>query len=111
MNIIIYTKDFEPITVLDLPLEIIESAERNGVIGIELKPPPGSSLGSRLIKVECFKIRWFDNTLKPILVSEDEIDILMLKPEWLVGQKALVGAYQRRLTILTDKIKKTKSDD
>jgi hypothetical protein len=111
MNIIIYTKDFEPITVLDLPLEILESAERNGVIGIELKPPPGSNLGSRLIKVECFKIRWLDDTIKPILVSDDEIDILMLKPEWLVGQKALVGAYQRSLTILTDKIKKTKSDD
>lgn len=114
MNVILYTRDFEPITSIELPLDLLEAGERDGVIGLALKVPPGSD-GTltlpKIIRVECHKIKWFDGTSKPILITDNEEDALRLRPEWLVGQRAVVRAYQRTLKILTDKLKKMKSDD
>ena len=114
MNIILYTRDFEPITSIDLPLSVLEAGERDGVIGLALKVPPGSD-GTlslpKVIRVECHKIKWFDGSTKAIYITDEEEDALRLKPEWLVGQRAVVRAYQRTLTILTNKLKKIKRDD
>lgn len=114
MNVIIYTKDFEPITAIDLPLDILEAAERDGAIGLAIRAPIKSDETLTLphiIKVDCYKIVWFDGTLKPILVTHEEEDALKLKPEWLVGQRAVVHAYERTLKILTEKLKKLNSKD
>lgn len=108
MNTIIYSKDFEPITAIDLPIEILESAEKNGSIMLVLKK---SDTENALVKVDCTKITWTDGTLKPVLVTDDEEMALLLKPAWLVGQKTVIGAYQRTLKILTDKLKKLRPED
>lgn len=108
MNVIIYTRDFEPITAIDLPLDILEAAERDGSIGLALRAPIKSDETLTLpyiIKVDCFKIIWLDGTLKSVLVTEEEEPALKLKPEWLVGQRAVVRAYERTLKILTNKLK------
>lgn len=108
MNVIIYTRDFEPITAIDLPIDILEAAERDGSIGLAIRTPirPDETLSlPHIIKVDCYKIIWMDGTLKPILVTEEEEDALKLKPEWLVGQRAVVKAYERTLKILTSKLK------
>ena len=114
MNVIIYTRDFEPITCIELPLDLLEAGERDGVIGLALKVPPGSD-GTltlpKIIRVECHKLKWFDGSLRSVLITDDEEDALRLKPEWLVGQRAVVKAYSRTLKILTDKLRKLKSDD
>jgi hypothetical protein len=114
MNVILYTRDFEPITSIDLPMQVIEAGERDGIIGLSLKIPADSETTLRLpklIRVECHKIKWFDGTTKSIFITDEEEDALRLKPEWLVGQRAVVRAYQRTLKILTDKLKKIKRDD
>lgn len=114
MNVILYTRDFEPITSIELPLQLLEAAERDGVIGLALRTPiePGETLTlPKIIKVDCFKIKWIDGSYKPVLVTTEEEDALRLKPEWLVGQRAVVKTYQRALKILTDKLRKLKSDD
>ncbi len=108
MNVIIYTRDFEPITAIDLPLDILEAAERDGFIGLAMRAPIRSDEALTLptmIKVECFKIPWIDGSLKSILVTREEEQALRLKPEWLVGQRAVVKAYERTLKILSDKLK------
>jgi hypothetical protein len=108
MNVIIYTRDFEPITAIDLPIDILEAAERDGSIGLALRKPIRSDETLSLphiIKVDCYKIIWMDGTLKSILVTLEEEDALKLKPEWLVGQRAVVHAYERTLKILTNKLK------
>lgn len=114
MNVIIYTKDFEPITAIELPLDILEAAERDGSIGLAIRSPIRSDetlcLPS-LIIVDCIKIPWIDGSVKPVLVTLEEEQALRLKPEWLVGQRAVVKAYQRTLTILTDKLNKLNSKD
>ena len=114
MNVILYTRDFEPITVVDLPVKLLEAAERDGFIGLALKLPPNSGETltlPKVIQIECLKLKWSDGSLKPVLVTSDEEDALRLKPEWLVGQRAVVGAYKRTVQILTDKIKKIKPED
>jgi len=114
MNVIIYTKDLEPITAIDLPLDILESAERDGSIGLTIRSPIRSDQTLRLpilIIIDCIKIPWIDGSFKPILITLDEEQALRLKPEWLVGQRAVVKAYQRTLTILTDKLNKSNSED
>lgn len=108
MNTIIYSLDFEPITTVELPLNIIESAERNGGIMLALNK---SDHPNPFIKVDCHKIIWVDGTLKSVLVTKDEELALLLKPDWLVGQKGVIGAYQRTLKVLTEKLKKLRSDD
>ena len=108
MNVIIYTRDLEPITVIDLPIDILEAAERDGFIGLAMRAPIRAEDTLTLpimIKVECYKIPWIDGSLKPILVTYQEEHALRLKPEWLVGQTAVVKAYERTLKILSDKLK------
>jgi hypothetical protein len=108
MNTIIYSYDFEAITAIELPLAVIESAEKNGGIMLALKKEDNPN---PFIKVECHKIIWADGTLKSVFITKDEELALLLKPDWLVGQKGVIGAYQRTLKILTDKLKKLRSDD
>lgn len=108
MNTIIYSRDFEPITAVDLPRDVLDSAEQKGGIMLALKnqtDPP------ELIFVDCHKIDWVDGTKKSVLVTGQEELALLLKPDWLVGQRAVVKAYERTVKILTDKIKKTNSGD
>jgi hypothetical protein len=114
MNVIIYTQDFEPITVIDLPVGILEAAERDGSIGLAMRTPIRSDetlLLPKLITVDCIKIPWIDGSVKSILVTLSEEDALRLKPEWLVGQRAVVKAYERTLKILTEKLKKLNPED
>jgi len=114
MNVIIYTKDFEPITAIELPIEILESAEREGSIGLAIRSPirSGETLSlPTLIIVDCIRIPWIDGSLKPVLVTLEEEQALKLKPEWLVGQRAVVKAYERTLKILTNKLKKLSAED
>jgi len=109
MNTIIYSKDFEPITAIDLPLEVLESAEQKGGLMLSLKNGEESTKG--LIHINCYKVPWIDGSLKAILVAHEEELALLLKPDWLVGQRAVVAAYQRTVKILTDKLRKTKPED
>ena len=106
MNTVIYSKDFEPITVIDLPLEVLESAERTGGLVLALKNANEPATEQRkYVTLECLKLKWWDATVKAVLVTEDEELAMLLKPEWLVGQKAVIGAYQRTLQVLTTKLK------
>jgi hypothetical protein len=108
MNTIIYSKDFEPITAIDLPIEVLDSAERKGGIMLALS---GSTNPDRLIRIDCVKLQWVDGSQKPVLIAHQEELALLLKPDWLVGQRMVIRAYDRTLKILTDKIKKIKPED
>ena len=112
MNVVLYTKDFEPITVLDLPLWLLEQMEKQGAIRIAvLKPPsvmpPTEPIGMELpqmVTIYCEKLRWKDGTTKPILITHDEELALILKPEWLPGQRQVIVGYQKTLRSLTDSL-------
>ena len=118
MNVVLYTRDFEPITVLDLPLWLLETLEKQGAIRVAVQEPlvsriidgmsdlpaPLDSPQMKTVAIRCEKLRWRDGSLKPILVTEDEELALILRPEWLPGQQATVNQYKQNIRILTQQL-------
>lgn len=106
MNVIIYTPDFEPITVIDLPKSVLDKTEERGYVKIAVKRPGQDMLvGTEpVITVYCKRMLWEDGTVKPILITSDEVLTLTLDPAWLPGQTATVQNSKRLLTKLHNKV-------
>lgn len=115
MNVVLYTQDFEPITVLDLPQWLLEQLERQGAVRVAvLRPiqlgqvdariPVGSVEGPDVVTIYCERLHWKDGTVKPILVTDDEELALTLKPEWLPGQRQRAQSYEKAIRTLTDNL-------
>lgn len=103
MNVIIYTQDFEPINVINLPREILDKVERFGRIRIGTGKPDGLG-GYHSIDLYCTKVLWIDNTYKPILVSPDEELVLEALPHWLPGQVSVIQSYKKQLKELMQRL-------
>jgi hypothetical protein len=103
MQVVLYTTDFEPITILDLPQWLLDQMERNGGARIAVSLPPemveekGVDLAKYVpetVLIFCEKLRWRDDTLKTILVTPNEELALSLRPYWLPGQRQAVNHYK-----------------
>ena len=115
MNIVLYTHDFEPITVVDLPHWLLEALERDGAIKVAVKRPitpdfvekvaVGSVEGPETVTIEVRRLRWHDGHVKPIYVTKDEVLALTLKPEWLPGQRVQVQNYEAAIGWLSKNLK------
>lgn len=105
MNVVIYTGDFEPITVLDLPVWLLDVLEQVGVARVAVAEPPKvttaedpvNSYGPKIVTIYCERLRWKDGTTKPILVTPDEELALLLRPEWLPGQRQAINHYKETI--------------
>jgi len=116
MNVVLYTADFEPITVLDLPLWLLEQMEKVGYVRVAVQEPLVNVLAQenpgpitwqpKVVTIRCEKLRWRDGTTKPILITPDEELALMLKPEWLPGQRAAINSYKATIKFLTEQLVK-----
>jgi hypothetical protein len=115
MNIVLYTHDFEPITVVDLPMWLLEALERDGSVKVAVKRPitpdfvakvaVGSVEGPETVTIEAKRLRWHDGSIKPIYVTKDEVLALTLKPEWLSGQVLQVQNFQSAISWLGKELK------
>ncbi len=115
MNIVLYTHDFEPITVVDLPMWLLEALEREGSVKVAVKRPitpdfvervaVGSVEGPETVTIQAKRLRWHDGSVKPIYVTQDEVLALTLKPEWLPGQVLQVQNFQSAITWLGSELK------
>jgi hypothetical protein len=116
VNIILYTHDFEPITVVDLPHWLLEAVEREGAVKVAVKRPitpdfieqvaVGSVEGPETVTIQAKRLQWSDGTVKPIYVTNDEILALTLKPEWLPGQRLQVQNLQAAAEWLGKQLKR-----
>ena len=117
MNVVLYTQDFEAITVLDLPVWLLEQLERQGAVRVAvMRPvqfaqldnsvPVGSVEGPQVVTIYCEKLRWRDGSLKTILVTHDEELALTLRPCWLPGQVSTVQSYRKAIRHLTEQLVK-----
>ena len=114
MNVVLYTHNFEPITILDLPIWLLEQVEKHGAVKVAVMRPlqldntgtiaVGSVEGNNVVTIYCERLRWKDGTVKPVLVTDDEELALTLKPEWLPGQRQRVQSYQKAIRGLTDSL-------
>jgi len=115
MNIVLYTYDFEPITVIDLPMWLLEALEREGTIKVAVKRPitpdfiskvaVGSVEGPETVTIEAKRLRWSDGDTKLIYVTKDDVLALTLKPEWLPGQVLQVQNYTAAINWLSKQLK------
>ena len=115
MNVVLYTENFEPITILDLPVWLLEQLEKQGAVRVAVLRPlqfkdydssiaVGSVEGNQVVTIYCERLRWKDGTVKPVLVTYDEELALMLRPEWLPGQVATIQSYKKAIRHLTDNL-------
>lgn len=113
MNVVLYTKDFEPITILDLPIWLLEALERQGGVRLAVQEPltditmqadPSILHQPKVCTLYCQKLRWMDGTTKVIVVTPDEELALMLRPDWLPGQRGTINVYKDRVRFLTKKL-------
>lgn len=115
MNVVLYTHDFEPITVLNLPVWLLEQLEQRGTVRVAVQEPLNVKLvqptdpviySPKIVTIYCEKLRWRDGSAKPILLTDDEELALMLKPEWLPGQQQAINSYKTVIRGLTDQLVK-----
>lgn len=112
MNVVIYTQDFEPITVIDLPVWLLEQMEQQGSVRVAVLQPVRTTTGNDpqdfqmppIVTIYCEKLRWKDGTTKPILITYDEELALTLRPEWLPGQRGAVNNYKQHIRNLTNSL-------
>jgi hypothetical protein len=115
MNVVVYTEDFEPITVLDLPLWLLEQMEKQGAVRVAVMQPPKlmpatDSMADyeppQTVTIYCEKLRWKDGSTKPILITYDEELAMSLRPDWLPGQRGAINSYKQVIRSLTDNLVK-----
>lgn len=116
MNVVIYTLDLEPITVVDLPMWMLDHIERNGAVKVAVKRPitadfvervaVGTVEGPECVTIQQARLRWPDGSIKSILVTKDEELALTLKPEWLPGQRLQVQNLEAAIGWLSKELKK-----
>lgn len=114
MNVVVYTEDFEPITVIDLPQWLLEQMERQGAVRVAVLQPAKFTKSTepldyeqpQTVTIYCEKLRWKDGTTKPILITYDEELAMTLRPEWLPGQRQAVNSYKQVIRGLTEQLVK-----
>ena len=110
MNTVLYTHDFEPITVINMPMWLLDEIERQGGCRVtvsgytkenvcgKLTPEESKQVPpDKIITIQLCKVRWSDGTLKPILIVDNEELALLLKPEWLAGQRQEINYYKQTI--------------
>lgn len=84
---VVYTTDFEPINVLELNTDILDTLENEG--RCILKTPEGKECRLLYAAVPFPTIE--GPVVKKILVTLDDETALMLQPGWLAGQRAAIN--------------------
>lgn len=110
MNVVIYTRDMEPITVIDLPMWALEFGERMDYVRVALPndvvmATPASETWKeaeakmRVVTLEFVAIRLarghHDPVRRWLIVADDDELALALRPSWLPGQRRKVNEYER----------------
>ncbi|CAB5218707.1 hypothetical protein UFOVP218_74 [uncultured Caudovirales phage] len=111
MNVVLYTTDFEPITILELPKWLLDQLEQMGAIRVMIQPTqemllenPDLMLHPQTVSIFCERLKWHDGSTKTILVTPDEEIALVLRPTWLPGQTASVQGYKAVIRNLTEQL-------
>lgn len=101
MNVVIYTRDMEPITIIDLPMWALEAGERRMFVSLgivdEVKLANARDpvdVTARTITLEFTLIRLGDVRSWLITTRDDEL-ALLLRPSWLPGQRRKINEYER----------------
>lgn len=115
VKIILYTRDFEPITVIELPQWLLEQLNKHKVIKVAVTKPPGPEMtkqefftmpDQQTVTIYQEDIVWWNGTVHPVLVTDDEELALTLTTTWLPGQQATINTYSSAIRTLTYRLAK-----
>lgn len=106
MRTVIYDFDLEPITAIEIPLDVLEQLESQGIIRISVRKP-GSTPEAEITLV-CKKINWIDNRVRTIVITDCTELALALRPCWLPGQLSLVSEYSKTIEKLKNLLNRRK---
>lgn len=107
MNVVLYTRDMEPITVIDIPVHLIERGKCDRIqLPVFYEPTPLfsewranqplSPAAFRNVTLEFHKlILPPEGKVSWIVMTGDEVLALRLRPSWLPGQRSKINDYER----------------
>lgn len=103
MNAVLFTMDFEPITVIDLPMWAHEIALKAGRFYVEVLEPPKvyqaisiQYLIPKMVVIKAERLIWLDKSEKIIYVTANEESALLLGSSFLPGQEKDVQERENR---------------
>lgn len=109
MNTVIYTPDLEPITVINLSREQLDSAEKNGGIKLVIKTGENDSkYENKSCIIFCKRIKLDEGTEKTLYITHDEEIALVMKPDWLPGQVYTFNSQRKMIDKLINTITELK---
>ena len=116
MRVVLYTMDFEPITVLELPLWLLDQLERQGQVRVAVPPRLQDILKAAeqdvtmpqmdIVDIYCERLKWKDGSIKTILMTPNDELALALRPDWLPGQQQAINWYKQTIHGLVDQIQR-----
>jgi len=112
MRVVLYTKDLEPITILEIPVWLLETLEKHGCAKLAVAEPLQAVLNKDFndikppttLDIYCERLKWRDGSLKTILLTSNDELALALKPEWLPGQQQAINWYEKIIRQLVQEL-------
>lgn len=110
MNVVIYTRDMEPITIIDLPMWALEAGERRAFVQVAVTDPVRLEPTSEFVQIQAITARAVTLEFNPIrfgavrswmITTRDEELAMLLRPSWLPGQRGSINQYERTVRDLS----------
>lgn len=93
MNVVIYSEDLEPITVLDLPMQVLDRAASTGQVQLRVRAKNTRYREDQVCTLKHQELLTREGHFVSVLVTEDEVAAMLAKPGWLPGQRGQLNYY------------------
>lgn len=112
MNVVIYTDDLEPITIIDLPIDFLRMGYERRFVRVAVPMPISVMIELDPLDSDCHIVTLVFHKLNKrnkhgqlieswIITTDDEVLALKLKPGWLPGQRGAINNYERIIDSLS----------
>lgn len=96
MITVLYSEQLEPITCIDIPVEVRDEIERTGLGKVPVISYIGKVKKTQYMYIRPVRIVLADTVL-PLFTTQQEELALIITPQFLPGQQALVQHQQRTI--------------
>lgn len=86
MQVVIYSTDYLPITVIDLPIDVYTKACKDKGVRLKLKN------SGEYCELQAIPVAFGSGEFRELFITDDETQALKLSPAWLPGQLASINA-------------------
>ena len=97
MNVVIYSEDMEPITVLDLPMHVLDKAAVEGQVQLRVRAKNTRYREDQTCVLKYVELLTRDGHFVSALTTEDEVAAMLAKPGWLPGQRGQLNYYLNKI--------------